>query len=113
MSPEAVPAGSLVTAVATLEDLKVVAVPTWVMVAVVVAAVLDTTKGAALMAVATTMRPIDAPMTAFHQNESAARPRRLCLRRRGPAAPMPLYRFEPEWGSTPRCADMDASFSRI
>src|SRR5438093_1914024 len=38
-SPVAVPAGTPVTAVAALEDSKVVAVPTWVMAAVVVAVV--------------------------------------------------------------------------
>jgi hypothetical protein len=114
MSPVAVPVGTAVTAVPAMEDSNVVAVPTWVMVAVVVAAVVDSTKGAALMAVATTRRPIEAPMTLFHQSESARCPRRprLCPRR-GPAPPMLLCWFEPLCGPAPLCADMDISLAAI
>lgn len=67
-SPVAVPGGTLVTAVAVLADAKVVDVPTWVMVAVVVDA---SRRGVASAAAATRMMPIDAPMMRFQPRESA------------------------------------------
>ncbi len=105
-SPVAVPAGTLVTAAAALEDSKVVAAPTWVMVVVVV----DTSKGAALMPAAMTMTPIDAPMMLFHQRESAGRLRRVRLPRlRGPGWSVLLRWFGPPRGLCARCADMSVS----
>jgi hypothetical protein len=66
-SPVVVPAGTLVIAVAALADSKVVAVPTWVTVAVVVAVVARC--GTAPMPAATMMMPIDAPITLGQRRE--------------------------------------------
>ena len=118
-SPAAVPAGTLVTAVAALEDSKVVAVPTWVM--VVVAAVADASRGTARIPAATTMMPaattmmlIDAPMMPFQQRDRARWPRRVRpLRRRGPVSSALLNRFEPPRDPSRRCADMSVSFGAM
>src|SRR5260370_21439085 len=68
-SPVAGPAGTLGTAAAALEDSKVVAAPTWVMVVVVV----DTSQGAALRPAAMTMSPLDAPIMLVHPRDRARR----------------------------------------
>jgi hypothetical protein len=104
----------LVTAVPALEDLKVVAVPTWVTVAAAAVVAVEISLGTAPMPAATTMMPIDAPMTLAQKRESAGRPRRVrLLRRRGLVWSMALYRFEPPSGPGRRCVDNSVSFGAI
>jgi hypothetical protein len=111
-SPVMVPAGTLVIAVAALADSKVVAVPTWVTVAVVVAVVARC--GTAPMPAATMMMPIDAPITLSQKRECAGWPRRASLlRRRGPVPGVLLDRLEPPPGPSLRCAAMSISLSAL
>ena len=70
-SPVAVPAGTPVTTVAVLVNLAVVAVPTWVMSAVVVTAVVFVvSEGMAFMTAPTPIMPIDATRMLCHKRES-------------------------------------------
>jgi hypothetical protein len=111
-SPAAVPAGTGVTAVEALEDSKVVAVPTWVMVVVVVA--VDTSRGRARMPVATMMMAIDAPMMLHQKRERAGRPRRVRLLRLRRAMPSMLsYLSEPPRDLGHRSAGISVSFGAI
>jgi hypothetical protein len=112
-SPGAVPAGTAVTAVTALADSKVVAAPTWVMVAVVVDASRGTTPMPAAMS-STTMMAISAPMIPLNQRETAGRLRQvILLRRRGPVSSVPLGWFEPVRCHCSRFAGMFIPFCAI
>jgi hypothetical protein len=102
--------GTLVTAVAALEDSKVVAVPTWVMVEAVAVVAAGNSFGTAPVPAATTMMPSDTPMMLHQKPESDGWPRRArLLPCRGPVPSVLVNLFELLGVTGRRSADISIS----